>query len=224
MSVVIYGNGAMAKVLYSYAKETLDIRGFTVDRHCVADGADTFCQLPLLPFDQVTSAFPPDQHTMIVMVGFTEMNKLRQRKCEEAKALGYRLASYVHESVLRHDDVSIGENVVVLDHVSLHPGTTLGEGVFISSNVNIGHDCTIGAYNWINSGVAIAGRCTLGPGSFWGVNACAGDGITVGAHNFIGANTLIAQSTADEAVYLSEPGMKFRLKSSAFLKFAGMAQ
>ncbi|GAB2182496.1 hypothetical protein DLREEDagrD3_27190 [Denitratisoma sp. agr-D3] len=224
MGVVIYGNGAMAKVLYSYAKKTLDIQGFTVDRHCMTGDTDTFCQLPLLPFDQVATTFPPEQHSMIVMVGFAEMNKLRQRKCEEAETLGYRLTSYVHESVQRHDDVTIGKNVVVLDHVSLHPGTTLGDGVFISSNVNIGHDCVIGDYNWINSGVAIAGHCTLGPGSFWGVNACAGDGITLGAHNFIGANTLIAQNTTDEEVYLSEPGMKFRLKSPAFLKFTGMAQ
>lgn len=222
MSLVIYGNGAMAKVLHAYTGKTREVVGFTVDRHCIAAGETRFCGKPLVPFDEVVDHFPPDHHTMIVMVGFLDMNTLRAQKCAEARAMGYSLSSYIHESVLRHDDVAIGDNCVVLDHVSLHPGTRLGEGVFISSNVNIGHDCVIGDYTWINSGVAIAGRSTLGTGGFWGVNACAGDSLTIGARNFIGANTLVARSTGDDEVYLSEPGVKFRLKSQAFLRFIGV--
>ena len=53
MKTIIYGNGSMAKVLYSYARHSMDICGFTVDDICIAEGTDSFLGLPLVPFSQV---------------------------------------------------------------------------------------------------------------------------------------------------------------------------
>ena len=217
--LLIYGNGSMARVLYSYVRHSREVCAFTVDDHCLA-GHDTFCGLPLLPFSTVEAVCDPRHHEMIVAVGFIEMNALRVRKYEEAKAKGYAFASYVHDSVLRHDDVSIDENCIILDHVSIHPGGAIGRGVFITSNVNVGHDCTLGDGCWVNAGVAIAGGCTLGERCFMGVNSSLGHGVKLGAQTFVAANTFIARSTLANEVYLSEPGQLFRLKSQDFLKFS----
>lgn len=220
MKTIIYGNGAIAKLLYSYARRSMDIAGFTVDDVCIAENAQSFLGLPLVPFSRVEKQFDPGSHTMIIAVGFVEMNALRSRKYLEAAQKGYRFASYVHESVLMHDAVVIEENCVILDHVSIHPGCRIGRGTFVSSNVNIGHDCSVGEGNWINSGVAIAGGCEIGEGCFFGVNSSTAHGLHIGARNFIAANTLVNKSTEADQVYLSEPGQLFRLKSKAFLKFS----
>lgn len=212
----------MARVLHSYARRRMDVCGFTVDGSCIADGVATFCDLPLVAFSKVHEMFDPAACKMIVAVGFLDMNELRESKSEEARQKGYTFASYVHESNCLHDDVVIGENCVILDHVSIHPGASVGEGTFVSSNVNIGHDCTIGPYTWINAGVSIAGGCRVGPGGFFGVNASVGQGVALGARNFIAANTLVTRSTRDDEVYLSAPGQLFRLKSKPFLKFSRM--
>jgi len=220
MKTVIYGNGAIAKLLFSYARRSMDIAGFTVDDACISDGADSYLNLPLVPFSKVEERFDPGSHTMIIAVGFIEMNALRTRKYLEARHKGYAFARFVHESVLIHDDVVIDENCIVLDHVSIHPGCHIEQGTFISSNVNIGHDCVVGESGWINSGVAIAGGCTIGNECFFGVNSSVGHGVQIGARNFIAANTLINRNTEDDQVYLSEPGQLFRLKSKSFLKFS----
>jgi len=223
MKTILYGNGAMAKVLFSYARRSMDIVGFTVDDHCIADGAGHYLGLPLVPFSRAEMRFPPTSHNMIIAVGYTEMNELRARKSLEARQKSYSLASYVHESVCRSDDVEIEENCMILDHVSIHPGCRIGQSTFISSNVNIGHDCAVGAYGWINSGVSIAGGCILGQSCFFGVNSSAAHSLRIGARNFIAANTLINKNTEDDQVYLSEPGQLFRLKSKAFLGFSRSA-
>lgn len=210
----------MARVLFSYAKHEMDICGFTVDDHCIPAELNTFCNLPLVPFSKVQEVFDPAIYKIIIAVGFIEMNELRERKYIEARSKGYSFASFVHSSVIRHDDVHIADNCIILDHVSIHPGSKIGEGVFISSNVNIGHDCIVGPNCWINSGVAIAGGCHLGNGSFFGVNSSTGHGVKVGSQNFIAANTLITKNTNDNEVYLSEPGQLFRLSSKSFLKFS----
>lgn len=220
--LVIYGNGAMAKVLYYYARRSMNVCGFTVDETCIPEGSKTYCDLPLVPFSQVHETFPPGQFLMIVAVGFIEMNELRMRKHREAKQKGYAFATYVHDSVIVHDNVDIEENCIVLDHVSIHPGCKVGPGTFISSNVNIGHDCVLAPANWINSGVAIAGDCNLGTGCFFGVNSSTAHGITLGARTFVAANTLVNKNTRDDEVYLSAPGELLRLSSKAFLKFSRM--
>src|SRR5690606_24951752 len=145
--------------------------------------------LPLLPFSAVTRAFAPAEHSLIVAVGYLQMNALRRHKREEARAMGYTLASYVHPDVMRHDNTTIGEGCIILDHVSVHPGCRIEDGVFISSNVNIGHDCTVGEGSWINSGVAIAGGSRIGNDCFLGVNASVGHGVSIGERNYIAANT-----------------------------------
>jgi sugar O-acyltransferase (sialic acid O-acetyltransferase NeuD family) len=220
MKTLIYGNGAMARTVYSYARNSNGVVGFTVDENCIPEGETLFQGLPLVPFSRVETVFDPRQHSMIVAVGFVQMNRLRQRKWEESAHKGFGLTGYVHHSVIRHDDVSIGDGCIILDHVSIHAGSNIGRGSFISSNVNVGHDCRIDEWNWINSGVAIGGKCTIGQGCFFGVNSAATDGITLGQRNFVAANTLINRNTEDNQVYLSEPGQLFRLESDAFLRFA----
>jgi sugar O-acyltransferase (sialic acid O-acetyltransferase NeuD family) len=220
MSLIIYGNGTMAKLLFSYARHSMDIVGFTVDDSCISENSDSFCGLPLVQFSKVQEVFAPAKHKMIIAVGFIEMNDLRERKYQEAKGKGYLFEKYVHESVFMHEDVSIEDNCIILDFVSIHPDTKIGQGTFISSNVNIGHTCTIGTSNWISAGVSIAGGCRIGSGCFFGVNSSVGHGVTVGIRNFIAANTLINKNTKDEEVYLSEPGQLSRLKSRFFLKFS----
>ena len=219
MKTIIYGNGAMARVLYSYARHSMEISGFTVDDVCIEETATTFLGLPLLPFSTVEHAFDPSDHNMIVAVGYADMNMLREQKSREAAEKGYGFARFVHDSLIIHDGVTIDDNCIILDHVSIHPGCHIGHGTFISSHVSIGHDCQVGPANWINSGVAIAGGCCIGQGCFFGVNASVGDGVQVGARNFVAANTLLVKHSADDAVHISESGQLFRLKSRAFLKF-----
>jgi sugar O-acyltransferase (sialic acid O-acetyltransferase NeuD family) len=220
MQTVIYGNGAMARVLFSYARHSMEIAGFTVDDAFCA--TERFCGLPLVPFSGIESVFDPMRYVMILAIGFIDMNLLRERKFQEATARGYRFTRYAHPSVLLHDDVIIAENTVILDHVSIHPGCHIGRGTFISSNVNIGHDCDIGDGNWINSGVAVGGGCRIGKCCVFGVNSSVAHSIRVGERNFIAANTLINRATKDDEVHLSNAGALFRLQSQQFLTFSRM--
>lgn len=220
--VIIYGNGAMAKVLYSYVRSCFDVCGFTVDECCINDGESEFLSLPLVAFSNVQDEFDPKEYKMISSVGFIDMNELREQKYEEAKAKGYDFVSYVDKSVRLHDGVKIGENCIILDLVSIHPNSTIGDGTFISSNVSIGHDCVIGSYNWVNSGVSMAGCCNVGKGCFFGVNSTLANAVKIGERNFIAAGTVVNKNTDNDQVYISEPSQLFRLSSKKFLKFANI--
>lgn len=218
--IIIYGNGHIAKMLYHFIKVEHDVACFTVDKHCIDDHA---CEsLPVIPFSDITQDFPAARFDMLIAVGFSDMNNLRERKYLEATEKGYQLINYIHPSVVLHDNVTLGHNNIILDHASIHPYTTLGNGNFISSNTNLGHGCTLGNFCWINAGVSVGGETTLGNKCFYGMNASISNGLNIADESFIGAHTFIAHNTLEKEVYLSDSGKKFRLDSEHFLKFSAV--
>lgn len=215
--LIIYGNGTMASLFLFFARTEFEVVAFTVDRSLITE--PTLESLPVIPFDEISARCPPANHTMITAVGFVEMNRVRQQKYQEAQAMGYRFGRYVHPSVVRHANVEIGENTVVLDHVAIHPYSRLGKGVFVCSNASFGHGCVLDDFCWVNSGVSVGGETHVGPGCFLGINATLADNISLGAHCYVGANTLVASSTQTNEVLISASAEKFPLDSAAFLRF-----
>lgn len=215
--IVIYGNGQMARMFYHFAKQVCRVSAFTVDRELI--GSPSYAGVPVVPFDEVEEHYPPARHRMITAVGFVKMNRIRDERYQAAKSRGYAFANYIHPSVVLHDDVTFGENNVILDHVSLHPSTRIGNSNFICSNTTIGHGCRIGDNCWINSGVSIAGETKLESNCFIGINASIGDNIVIAERCYVGANTLITRSTAPAEVFVSSHGERFPLNSDDFLNF-----
>jgi len=216
-ALIIYGNGQMARMFHHFARTEWRVAAFTVDRELITDSQ--FAGVPVLPFDEIERHCPPDSHHMITAVGFVQMNDVRASRYLAAKGKGYRFANYIHPSVVRHEDLVLGENNVVLDHVSLHPGVSLGNSNFLCSNISIGHGCRIEDNCWINSGVAVAGETLIRSNCFFGPNATVGDNIAIAERCYIGANTLVTRSTLAGEVYVSAQGERFPLSSDKFLDF-----
>jgi len=88
-NVIIYGNSAVANVTYYDLKDdsSYNVIAFTVDRGVITE--ENLCGLPVIPFDEIVTSFPPEDFKMIIAVGFINMNKLRADKYEQAKAKGY---------------------------------------------------------------------------------------------------------------------------------------
>lgn len=219
--LIIYGNGQMARMFLHFARLEYEVVAFTVDRGVLTD--PTIGGLPVVPFEEIETHYPPAAHSLITAVGYLEMNQLRARKHREGLDKGYAFVNYVHSSVVRHPDVVMGENNIVLDHVAIHPDTRIGDSVFIASNASIGHGCRIGDNCWINSGVSVGGETVIGDGVFLGINATVGDNIRVERQCYVGANTLVSRNTLAQEVYISASGERFPLSSQAFLQFISRA-
>lgn len=206
-------------MLYQFVKTDFDVMAFTVDKQCITESV--LCGLPLISFDEIENHFSTKDHSMLIAVGYVQMNDIREGKYQEAKQKGYQFINYIHPSVVVHDELEFGENNIILDHASLHPYTKIGNGNFISSNSNIGHGCKLGNNNWINAGVSIGGETVIEDKVFLGINSAIGHGLVINTESFIGGNTLINRDTEMGSVYLASSGEKHRLSSKAFLKFSG---
>ena len=205
--ILIYGNGKVAKILFQFLKKNFHVEAFTVDEKLIKQ--KYIEGLPLVGFE------------MIIAVGYSQMNCIREQKYKEAKFKGYSFINYIHPSVEIHENVKIGKNNIILDHVAIQPYASIGNSNFLWSNSVIGHGSAIRDYNWIASGAVISGDAIVKSRCFFGVNASIGHNVTIENENFIGANTLITKNTGKKNVFISQEGQKFRAESKQFLRFTG---
>jgi sugar O-acyltransferase (sialic acid O-acetyltransferase NeuD family) len=218
--VIIYGNGRIAKIIYQFVKKQFDVVAFTVDKNCIEEGSIE--GLPLIAFEDVQDKYCATDHKMLISIGYVQMNLIREKKHLEAKEKGYEFINYIHPSIELHDNIEMGENNIILDHVTIQPYAKIGSSNFIWSNAVVAHGVTLGDTNWITSGVVVSGDATIKSKCFLGVNATIGHNVTIENENFIGANTLVTKSTKEKEVFISKDGEKFRLDSQRFLQFTGV--
>src|SRR4051812_21108180 len=112
-NLVVFGSGDIARLAQFYfSKDTgYEVVGFTVDREFRA--GDEFQGLPLVDFDTVVDRFPPATHEMFIAVSYTQMNRIRAAKYQEAKDAGYRLASYLSPRCTWLADAPPGDNCFI---------------------------------------------------------------------------------------------------------------
>ena len=217
--IIMFGTGRGANVATRYMSDDSahEIIAYTVDD----DYADRkeFMGRPVIPFSRIEKEIPPQESQMFVSLGFQRMNALRAEKFAAAKAKGYSLASYVSSRILSCEKPKIGENCFILEGNVLNYDVTIGNNVVMWSANHVGDLSTIEDHVFISSHVVLSGGVTIGANSFLGVNATISNYVHIGPRCYIGANTLIAQDTPADSVYVTKGTSRLeQLDSLRFLE------
>lgn len=222
--LIIFGKGKISEVIVYYAKERcgLDVAAFTVDKS-FNDGS-SFMGLPVVDFEEVQSKYPPSEFDMFVAVGYHNMNRLRQARCEQAIAKGYKLQSIISPAASLPSNVEVGWNCFVMDPALVHPCVSIGNNVFVWNGALIGHHSKVSDHCWLTSGCNVSGNVTLGKNCFLAVNSTVGHSVTIGSECFLGANSLVTKSIADKSVMIHESTKPLRLNSDQFLRMSGFSE
>ena len=216
--LVLFGNGRGASVAHRFlAKDTShEIVGFTVDEPFMT--AATYRGLPLVPFEEVQTRFPPDDYRMLILLGYQQMNGLRAGKFQQAKAKGYTLESYVASDIFRVEPIVVGENCFIMDNQSISLDVRIGHDVVMWSSNHIGDLTTIGDHAWISSHVTVAANVSIGERVFVGVGATVSGRVTVGEAGFIGAHVLVSNDLPSGAVRVAGQAEDLAVNSNVFMR------
>jgi len=218
--LVIFGVGKIAQVIFYYAKEEC---GFNVVAFCVDEQyktVESFQSLPVVSFENVEKQFSPENYNMFIAIGYHDLNKLRQQKCNEALAKGYDLVNIISPAANLPKNVAVGWNCFIMPPCFIHPCVQLKNDVFVFSGAMVGHHSVIEDHCWLTSSCNIAGNVHIGANSFLAINATIGHSVSIGKNCFIGANTLITKDLEEEKVVIAESTKPIRLNSSQFLKMS----
>ena len=221
--IVIFGIGKIADVIQFFMREdsNMDVCAFTVDSAYLT--STTYNGLPVVPFEELSALYPPDQFSIFVALGYQEMNALREQKMKEAENLGYEIISYIHPASGVPKDLVYGRNCFIMNNVCIHPRVVLGDNVFVWSGAVIGHHSIVGPHTWITSAANISGNVSIGRNCFLAVGCTIGNSISVGDEVFIGACTLVVKSVESGKVIIRESDKPIKLNSKQFLKMTAFS-
>jgi len=221
--LVIFGIGKIAEVVYYYASKEC---GFNVVAFCVDDqykNADEFQGLPVISFEKIEEKYPAADYDMFVGIGYQDLNRLRETKCNQAIGKGYTLVSIVSPLANLPTNVTHGWNCFIMPPSIIHPCVSLGNNVFVWSGAMVGHHTVVHDHCWLTSACNISGNVQIGTNTFIAVNATVGHSVNIGNNCFIGANTLTTKNLDDEKVVIAESTKPFRLNSSQFLRISNFS-
>lgn len=215
--VVLFGTGRGAEVAHRFlaADSDLEVAGFAVD--AAHRRNDLHRGLPLVDFESVERYFPPEDFSMLILLGYQQMNRLRETKFEQAKAKGYRLASYVSSAIFQPEPIRHGENCFILDNQSISLDVAIGNNVVMWSSNHIGDLSVIEDHAWVASHVTVAANVNIGRRAFLGIGATITNGARVGEEAFVGADVLVTADVAPKSVHVAGQG-KLEFEALPFMR------
>jgi sugar O-acyltransferase (sialic acid O-acetyltransferase NeuD family) len=199
--LVIVGNTAFAEIAYEYftRDSSYDVVGFSVESKWLKESS--LLGFPVVPFEELTEHFAPDDHDIYVAATYTQLNRLRERLADSAKDQGYNLASYVSSRAFVWPNVEIGEHCFIFEDNTVQPFVHVGRNVVLWSGNHIGHHSTIGDNCFVSSHVVISGFVDVGPYSFLGVNSTIANDTSIGRDVWVGPNVVVT-GDVDPGAYL----------------------
>lgn len=220
--IVLFGAGKIAEEVYVYLTNDSphEVVAFAVDGAYI-NRQELFGR-PVVPFEELIDTHPPDDFRMFIAVGYQDLNRLRERKYDEAKRKGYELISYVCSRACNIGHVEVGENSLVLENTVIQPLTRIGSNVFLWSGNHVGHHAEIKDHTYLSGQVVIGGNSLIERRCFLGVNCTIGHQITIGEASFIGAGTLITKNVPPQSVHVAADTPRFRLGADEFLRLTKM--
>ncbi|CEG58356.1 acetyltransferase [Legionella fallonii] len=220
--IILAGNAITANILHGYLSQDnrYEIVGLTVDDDFIdINGVPGIQSVPL---SDVSSIYNPQAHSVIMAMGYNDINRSRESMFNRLKAIGYQIESYIHPDAKVYTHFPLGEGCVILPSAVIEPHVQVGANSMIWANVTLAHHSSIEEHCWIASGAVISGQAKVKRNSFIGVNATIVNEIVVDEYSIIGAGALITKNTKPSSVHLARSGEELRYSAQEYVNFFGV--
>ena len=216
--LVIIGDSAFAEVAYECFTHdsAYEVVGFAVESAYLVKEA--LFGLPVVALEHIEKHFNPGEVEFYAALVYTQLNRLRTRLYKEAKAKGYRPASYISSRAFVWHNVQLGEHCFIFEDNTVQPFVKIGDNVVLWSGNHIGHHSVIQDNCFIASHVVISGFCDIGENSFIGVNAALANNVVIGEDNWIGIGVTIVGNTGPNQLFKGEQPEPAKCSALRFFK------
>lgn len=202
--IVIFGTGNFGRDAYVYFTHDsqYQVAAFTLDGEYVRE--NVLFERPVIPFEDIELAFPPDEYGMFVALGYQRLNHLRAERYQKTRDKGYHLVGYVSSRATVWPGAVIGENCLIGPHCIVSAYAEIGSNVILGPGSTIAHYSIVKDHCFLGARVAVSGGVMVEPYCFLGTNATIRDKITIATECVIGAGALILEDTEERGVYMGK--------------------
>jgi sugar O-acyltransferase (sialic acid O-acetyltransferase NeuD family) len=211
--LIIFGTGAVAQIAKYYfdIDSKHKVAAFTVDKKYL--NKPEFEGKPAIPFEEIEEKYPPQSYKMFIALSYSQMNKIRELKYNEAKKKGYELISYVSSKCTYLSQFQPGDNCFIFEDNTVQPFVKIGNNVTLWSGNHIGHHSEIHDHNFVSSHVVLSGHCIIESNCFLGVNATIAHRVKIARETLVGAGAIITKDTLEQGIYVPTKSTLLEKKS-----------
>ncbi len=202
--LLLFGAGKLAEkvLLYNKRDSFYDICGFIDDNPSLPKELHG---LPVCTFEKALTKYDRDSFNILVTIGYTKCNTLRQTVCKRMLDSGYNLVNYISPLSNVWNDTIKGRNIFVGDGTFIGHGCTIESGCIIYENTTLCHDVHVGENCFISGGVVVGGDAIIGNNCFVGLNSTIIDAAKIGSYNIIGCGSNVVKDTIESCVVKGNP-------------------
>lgn len=211
--LIIFGTEDFAQIAYEYFTYDSDyeVVAFTGDH--IKD--TELCGIPVVPFDEIESLYPPETHDIFCAIVYGDMNRTRENVCKRAKIKRYELASYISSRAFVWRNVILGEHCFIFENNVLQPFVNIGDNCILWSGNHVGHHSIIGSSVFLSSHVVVSGWCDIGNNCFVGVNSTLANNTKIGKESWIMHGTILNGVIPENSIVKSSPSLMGGLNEDA---------
>jgi len=142
----------------------------------------------------IDSYVPKEGEEVLIAVMDISFRKKMIKALQEKNA---KIGSFIHHSVIKPEDLNIGEGNIVFPFCILEKGSIIGNYNLLISYSFISHGCVVGDNNFL-SAAGISGNVKVGDNNLFGLRSLAIPRIEVGNNNVIQAGMIVDKSIKDD--------------------------
>lgn len=212
-NVVIYGETAFAERIYSYIKCENEMNVISFTNAKAFKKKETIQDIPVVAFEDLDERFKGVEFSILIAIGYVQMNNIRKKIYKECKLAGYTIASYISKTAIIYQS-KLGEGCIIMPNCYIGPQCNIGNGSILEACVNLSHDNKIGDFNFISTNTTLGGYASICNNCFVGLNSTIKSSICVNDYSLIGAGTNVLKSTESYSVNVGNPSHQLVGKNS----------
>lgn len=215
--IIIIGNTEYSRLIRYYIEvdTRLEVIAYSVEKDYVE--AEYFDNIPLIALEELTKSFPINEYDIILGVGYSKMNTIREKLYKKIKKYGYTIINYIHSTAVIAPNSVIGEGNIIMENVVVAPYSTIGSGNIIWNSVNVSHNNEVGNFNSLSVGTSLSGFVEVGNNCFLGNNCTVKNHLKIANYSLIGASSYVSESTEEYQVIVPQKSIVLDRKISTEL-------
>lgn len=192
-NLIIYGDSAFAERIAAYVQiEARDrVVAFTIER--AYQKRERIKQWKVIPFEDLSSHYVADEVEILLGIGYSQMNDVRELVYNKCVAAGYKVGSYISTRATLYSH-HVGEGCIMLPGAFIGPDCVLGKCNFIDPDVCFTHDIRVGDFNFFSANVVSGGFVEIQNHCFVGLRVTLKNNISISDYSLLGSCTNVVKS------------------------------
>lgn len=167
--------------------------------------------LPLYSISNLGEVFDMDRTLVFVAILWNRLNADRRDLYRKIKAKGYKCANIISPSASFRGK-SIGENCLISDLCCVQEDVSIGNNVWIMDSSILGHMSVCDDHVFISPGATVLGASRIGQQTFIGARATVFDETIIGEKCLIGAMVAVNRNVPPCSVVKINPAISTTIK------------